>query len=461
MKVNYNMSAVITNNQLLRTEGKLGQAMEKLSSGLRINHAKDDAAGMAMANKMRLQIDGLSQASRNASDGTSVIQTADGALDEVTSIIQRMRELSVQAASDSNVASDKEAIQAEINSLKDEIGRVCKDTEFNTKSLLNGTLDQRVYANNVSRLSTSIYVQPGKYEVTVATPAEKAELPADAAAFTNLTDEIGAAGRVNINGSMVDISATDTYQSVYEKIRNAAETGNAEADIDSSGSLAFKTLRYGDKAELKITFSNQTLATALGFDDMEPAVVAGKNAGIELTSGFADSATTNVDGNRVTITDKDGFEMSFLVNDEFYDGTEPVEIEVTDIGAMTLQIGANQYQTMDVRIPKISCETLYIDDTDVTKVGGADRALDSLDKALTKVLAVRSSLGAYENRLDYAVGSLDATEENMTAALSRIEDVDMATEMSNYTQQNVLEQAAISVLTQANDLPQQTLQLLQ
>lgn len=460
MKINYNMSAAITNNQLLRTESNLSASMERLSSGLRINHAKDDAAGMAISNKMRLQIDGLHQASRNASDGTSVIQTADGALSEVTSIIQRMRELSVQAASDTNVESDKAAIQSEIESLKDEIDRVCKDTEFNSKSLLNGTLDQRVYADNISRVSTSIYVESGIYDVTVKTAAEKAELNSDTAEFTDMTAVIGATGTVSINGSTVDISATDTYEEVYEKIRNAAELGEAEANLDS-GELSFVSAFYGSKAELAITFSNQTLADALGFSDMSPNIEIGKDAEIELTAGFSTSATANIDGNRVIITDKSGFEMSFMINEGYSNDIDAVEIEVTDMGAMTLQIGANQYQTMDIRIPKISRESLYLDDLNVTTVNGASKAIDSLDKALTKVLSIRSTLGAYENRLDYAVASLDETEENMTSALSRIEDVDMAEEMSNYTQQNVLQQAATSVLAQANDLPQQALQLLQ
>ena len=187
MKVNYNMSAVITNSQLLRTEGNLTTAMEKLSSGIRINHARDDAAGMAISNKMRLQIDGLDQASQNASNGTSVLQTADGALNEVTSIIQRMRELAVQAANDTNVDSDKKAIQAEIASLREEVDRVSKDTEFNTKPLLDGTLDNRVYAKNISRIDASIYVDAGKYEVDVTTAATKGNLAADSAQFADMT----------------------------------------------------------------------------------------------------------------------------------------------------------------------------------------------------------------------------------------------------------------------------------
>lgn len=464
MKINYNMSAVVTNSQLLRTESNLTDSMERLSSGLRINHAKDDAAGMAISNKMKLQIDGLDQASRNASDGTSVLQTTDGALGEVTSIIQRMRELAVQAASDSNTQDDKTAAQQEIESLKDEIDRVSKDTEFNTKSLLDGTLDRRVYAKNVSRVSTSIYVQAGDYQVTVADAATKATTTADTAAFSSLTATIGAAGTIDINGSKVDISATDTYESVYEKIRDAGEIGEVSADIGTgadAGKLILTSSFYGDKTSMDVTISNSTLAAALGFSLQQPTAVSGTDATVELTSGFPDSATVSVDGNQVAVTDKNGFELSFLIADGYADAATPVDFDVTDIGTMTLQIGANENQTVDVKIPKIDTETLYLDDLDVTTVNGADKAIDRLDKALAKVSAVRSTIGAYTNRLDYAVGSLDETSENVTAALSRIEDVDMAEEMSEYTQQNVLQQAATSVLTQANDLPQQVLQLLQ
>ncbi len=464
MKINYNMSAVVANNQLLRTEGNLTDAMEKLSSGLRINHAKDDAAGIAMSNKMNLQIKGLEQASKNASDGTSVLQTADGALDEVTSIVQRMRELAVQAASDSNTQSDKAAAQQEIESLKDEIDRVSKDTEFNTKNLLDGTLNRRVYAKNVSRVSASTYVSSGTYAVTVSSAATKANVTAAASAFSDLTAAVGASGTININGSQTEISATDTYEQVYEKIRNAAEIGDTNADIGTgadAGKLVFTSSAYGSQASIDVTISNITLANALGFSLTEPATATGTDAEVGLTSGFSASATVQVDGNRTVISDKSGFELSFLIKDDYSDTTNPIEFDVTDIGSMTLQIGANENQTMNVNLPQISTETLYLDDLDVTTVSGASTAIDRLDEALAKVSAARSSIGAYSNRLDYAVDSLDATNENMTAALSRIEDVDMAEEMSNYTQQNVLQQAAISVLSQANDMPQNVLQLLQ
>ena len=178
---------------------------------------------------------------------------------------------------------------------------------------------------------------------------------------------------------------------------------------------------------------------------------------IELT-GFTNSATVAVNGNRVEITDIGGVSLSFLAEAE-YDGA--IDFEVTDIGTMTLHVGANKDQNMEVRIPEVSCESLFIDDLDVTTVTGAERAITALDEAIAQVSSVRAGLGAYENRLEYSVDSLDAFEENMTSAISRLTDVDMAEEMTNYTHQNVLNQAAISVLTQANDLPQQILQILQ
>ena len=165
-----------------------------------------------------------------------------------------------------------------------------------------------------------------------------------------------------------------------------------------------------------------------------------------------------MDGNKITVTDKGGFSLSFTA-EAGYNGA--IEFDVTELGSMTLHIGANVDQETNVRIPEVSCESLYIDQVDVTTVNGAGRAITSFDDAISKVSEVRSRLGAYQNRLESSVASLDTFEENMTGALSRLTDADMADEMTEYAHQNVLNQAAISVLTQANDLPQQVLQILQ
>lgn len=481
MRINYNVSAAIANKHLLGIEDNLSASMERLSSGLKINHSKDNPAGMAISNKMKAQIDGLNRASQNASDGISVIQIADGALSETTSILQRMRELSVQAASDATMTpADKEAIQKEITSLKDEVDRISTDTEYNSKSLLDGSLDTRVYTKNATRVDISDHVKAGQYELSIDTAATQAG-PVTANQNYNSTAAIGASGTMSINGSKVEIEATDTYAEAFEKIRNAAETGEAAVKVETNGALSFTSERYGASATLEIAFDNQQIVTALGFtgvvEDPENKgsyvygqvqngkviVPSGTDAEVTLKkpgdgTGFGDTATWRTDGNKITVTDRAGFEMSFLA-DAGYTGN--LDFDVTDIGTMALHIGANEDQETKVRIPEVSCKSLYIDDADVTTVNGAGRGITQFDDAISKVSEVRSRLGAYQNRLESTVSSLDTFEENMTGAQSRLTDADMASEMTDYTHQNVLNQAAISVLTQANDLPQQVLQILQ
>ena len=492
MRINNNMSAVITNKQLLRTENNLTKSMERLSSGLKINHAKDNPAGMAISNKMQAQIDALDRASSNASDGTSVLQIADGALNETSAILQRMRELSVQAANGTNSLEDKQAIQDEIEALKDEVNRISKDTEYNSKSLLDGSLDTRVYTDNanVSRVNVSDYVNPGKYEIDIVKTAEKAKAASTANTIKSddAANKIGVSGTVSINGYGVDIDKDDTMAAVFEKLRAAAEVGEAELVTDTTNQNEFKgfqAARYGSTVPLVLTFSgkdgttSEDFAKKLGYaadltknpdtgdmvyDASKQDATRGKDAQIALSVGtkdtsiFSNTATVATDGNRVTITDRDGFSMSFLAKEG---KTGKTVFDVTDIGNMTLHIGANEHQNMDVRIQEISCETLYIDDLDVTTVTGSDRAISALDDAIAMVSDARSKIGAYENRLEYATSSLDTFEENMTDAMSRLTDVDMAEEMTNYTQYNVLQQAGVSVLSQANDLPQNVLSLLQ
>lgn len=491
MKINHNMSAMVANKRLLQSESSLSKSVERLSTGLRINRASDDAAGMAIASKMRTQIKGLNQASRNSSDGISVLETADGALNEVHAMLQRMRELSVQAANGTNTPDDLKAIQAEIASLREEIDRVSRDTEFNTKNLLDGTLDQRVYPDNrgITRVDISSAVNPDTYAIQVTADAEHAVIEGGATLSETDVVPAGASGKVVINGSEAEIQEGDSLETVYQKLRDAAELGEANllivedltvrdglpenegyipGSIADGGNLVFISAEYGNNTELNIKCDNPDLASFLGISSDRTAEGKDVEVGFATTTtgtppveeriGFGTQATILTEGNTVTITDRSGFEMKFQVEP----GTEgEVNIEVANLGPMTLQIGANENQTMDVRIREISSKTLYIDKVNVCTVTGADRAITKFDEAIAKVSEVRSSIGAYQNRLDYTVASLDGTEENMTQALSRIEDVDMAEEMTEYTKDNILTQAATSVLAQANDLPQQVLQLLQ
>ena len=477
MKINNNISAVITNQQLLRTESNLAASMERLSSGFKINHSKDDPSGLAISNKMKAQIDGLSQASQNASDGSSVLETADGALNEVHSMLQRMRELAVQAANDTNSQTDKESIQSEIENLKSEIDRISSTTEFNTKTLLDGSVGARCYADHVSRIQTTEAVKAGPYEFTVNQAATQASMPDHMDAKTAWPEPIGANGIVDINGAKAEISKDMSREEVYKALREAAEMG--EAMLSEDGTTISSTA-YGADANLKVTVSDPALASALGI----PVEQSGVGTDAEITmnktapaSQFSNTSTYTMDGNRVTFTDVGGFKMSMLLeagfktdpnyiadeNDPNYDPTlesGKINLEVTDIGPMELQIGSNEGQQMTVIINPTDTKNLYIDDMDVTTVNGASRAIAQADSAIGYINEVRSSLGAYTNRLDYAVKSLDQTNENMNSAISRLKDVDMALEMTDYTKYNVLTQAATSALSQANELPQMALQLL-
>ena len=440
----------------------MAKSMERLSSGLKINHAKDNPSGMAISNKMQAQIDGLNQASRNSSDGTSVLETADGALNVVTSMIQRMRELSVQAANGTNAQSEKESIQLEIDKLKEEVDRISSSTEFNTKPLLNGSLDNRVYADNVSRIQISEDVPSGNYEFTINSAAKQAGVSGG-----TIPAAIANTGTVSINGYSVTLTAGMTREEAYTALRDAAEIGEAYLTGGESDPLEFMTTEYGSGASLTVEVDNSALAAELGLSSSASAMGVDADITLDTNTAFEKTASVKYEGNKITISDVKGFEITMMLDAGVGASNDPegnngvIKMNVTDMGPMVLQIGANEGQQMSIKIPSCDTKCLYIDTLDVTTVNGAKRALSQLDEALASVNSVRSALGAYTNRLESATASLDETSENMNSAISRISDVDMAIEMTEYTRLNVLSQTATSALSQANELPQMALQLLQ
>lgn len=480
MKINRNMSAVVANRQLLRTENKLSLSMGRLSSGYKINKAGDNPAGMAISSKMKAQIDGLNQAEANSDDGQSVLRIADGALNEVSNMLQRIRELSVQAANGTNSYSDRQSIQDEIDQLTQEVDRISTDTEYNKKTLLDGSTNTRVYvsgthkdttkfARSATRIDFSEEVLPGDYTVEVKTPAKQATYQLNMSGLINDPDFDG--GTVSINGVGIDYEKGMSADDVYKQLMSVAdEIGcKIEKDPNNAGVYNITADNKGSKETLTILMSDE-MAHKTGLDQQGAVqnaddksyklVASGTDAEIELKDGFGSTVITNVEGNRVKITDKGGFSMDFLLSDDVQNG-DTLTFDVTDVGAMTIQIGANQYQNMDVHIPEVSSESLYLDTVNVAVNGGADKAISTMDAAIAKLSAVRSGIGAYTNRLEYASSSLAETQEDMTTAYSGLMDTDMASEMTEYTQQNILEQAAVSVLSQANDIPQQVLSLLQ
>lgn len=488
MRINHNIPALKTNNILGKNNSAMEKSLERLSSGYRINCAADDAAGLAISQKMKTQIAGLNQASRNASDGISVIQTAEGALIEVEEMLQRMRELSVQAANGTSTDEDRLQLQAEVDQLKDEINRISETTEFNTKKLLDGTVDRRSYSSDPSveliSLSDSVNVREykfipgdaaeqailvggkmtgntvpdGKDEYTVTINNQDIKIPKDADLNTVLTNLNAVCGNMGIQVAYTDGTADDTDAGLggYTVIDPATAAGQPTAY-----SLLFVTDDYGTDAEIDI-HADQELANLLGLST-SGEYAQGANCTVELDrtdeGGFTNTSTISIDGDYVTVRDRDDFEMVFKVEGGAI-GNE-VTVTVLDAGPMTLQIGANEGQTMEVRIPRVDVTTLNIESANIGTQEGAMEAITLFNDAVNEVSSVRAKLGAYQNRLEHAINSLDVSAENLTEALSRIEDTDMAGEMATYTQYQVLTQAATSMLAQANERPQNILNLLQ
>ena len=379
LKINYNISAMIANNSIKMNDNKLSAALERLSSGYKINNAKDDAAGLAIARRMNAQIKGLSVAEQDAKDGVSVVEIADGALAEVHDMLQRMNELAIKASNGTVSDDDRETIQSEVNQLKDEITRIGETTEYNGRKLFDGTFDLKGYTDNkeikVNYFSDA--VDFGKYEL-------------------NFTD--------------IDFDADGT-------IKNTTKASLKRTDV--TGAVAMELSVSGDSEQLILT----------GEKDFEIRIGISEDWNKDASNIAQTSVTVNLD--------------------------------LTKMGPMTLQIGANEGQTIDIRIPELSLLNAGIKKTDVSTAYNAEKAIGEISNAISYVSEMRSRMGAYQNRLEHTETSLATSQENVTSAYSRIMDTDMATEMTEYSNMQVVSQAATAMLAQANERPSQMLQLLQ
>lgn len=378
-----------TYSRLTAANGAKSKSLEKLSSGLRINRAGDDAAGLAISEKMRGQVGGLKQSVRNAQDGISLIQTAEGALTETHAILNRMRELAVQASNDTNTLEDRAEIQKEINQLSTEITRISTDTEFNTMSLLDGTLDAKFHigANKGQNMGLEIGNMSSQ------------ALKVDGKAYK--AQDLGIDGLQirSLDGEKIDIEFT-------------ALGGNTEVKETTA---AFTAAAGDDAAKITITL-------AQGADNKGTATYADIKAALESKASEA---------NIIVSTTKD-FKKS----------------EVSSTAPANKSIAT------------------WEEDKEVTGIvvmsqAEADAAIKTIDDATAVVSSERSKLGAVQNRLEHTINNLTATAENLSAAESRIRDVDMAEEMMEFTKNNILSQAATSMLAQANQMPNSVLQLLQ
>ena len=463
MRINTNMSALRSCYQLNRANDRLSASLERLSSGYKINSAEDSPVGAAMSQKMKTQLRGLDRAIQNASDGISVVETAECALNEVTEMIQRMRQLSVQGANGTMSAQDRQSLMDEISQLQNEIDRISNDTEYNTRGLINGELSRRTYTDMPGVRSTYISdaVPAGAYKVIVNSEATYSTLTSNPVDVPVTGIEVD--GTINVNGESVAIEKGDTIDEVLDKIKGVADLSDISVNYDGAN-ITFKSDILGSNYPIEINCTKE-LAEKLGLEMKLSA--QGTDANIELDTAannifkFPDSTTLEVDGNNITFSASGGFEMRVAIDEGTIAAQSVVMVRALDIGTMVIQMGANEGQVMDINIPEVSCAAMGLDKLNLHTEAGCDRAIGMCDDALKYISTVRSKLGAYANRMEHAVNSLNVTTENMTAALSRIEDVDMAKEMTNFTSQNVITQAANSMLAQANQMPEKVLQLLQ
>ena len=411
MKVNYNVSAGIANNALQRNDKKLSESLGRLSSGLKITHAKDNPSGLAMSRRMNSQIEGLGVAGDTSHDAISIVQVADGSLSEIHDVLQRMNELAVKASNGTLTEDDRKVIQAEIKELKSEIERMANTTQFNGQNLLDGSFDLRGYAT----IGDS-------FNAATTNNGLNAKSSISVLSYSDVVD----AGRYKISGFSVTCKEETSSTNEIRK----------ELELNAGGIRLDKVKEDGTDGDAYIT-----------------------NANIQAT----------VNENILTISDNTGKKIQVeldLQNGETFNGN--IYLDLTGAGAMTMQVGANEGQTLDIRIPKVSLSTLGLSYLDVTTFESDDEegdsaraAIESIKNAIAEISSYRSRLGAYQNRLEHTTSSIDVTVENMTAAYSRIMDVDMAEEMTVYSTQQVLSQAGISMMAQANERPSQVLQLLQ
>ncbi|MBO8176124.1 MAG: flagellin protein FlaA [Bacillus sp. (in: Bacteria)] len=454
MRINHNIAALNTYRQLTAGTAAAGKSMEKLSSGLRINRAGDDAAGLAISEKMRGQIRGLEMASKNAQDGISLIQTAEGALNETHSILQRMRELAVQASNDTNTAADREEIQKEIDQLVDEIDRIANTTEFNTKKLLNGSIGLSVSDTSIaSKVSMTADTQNGTYTIdltgaTLGTRATTTAIATDASGLAQGT------GILTVNGVDFAVDTTTKLEDLAADI--TAKVDGVEAIYDNvANTFEIRTIEVGADQTLDVSASADNLINS---ETWNASAVSDTGTNISGVNVDGMGANTNVayDGNKVIVTGGNAKGLEFTANQ----AGAGVTVDITVGGSLNFHIGANEDQTMNVSVNAMDASNLGVSSLDVTTAVGAENAITTIDDAIQTVSAERSKLGAYQNRLEHTINNLGTSAENLTAAESRIRDVDMAKEMMEFTKNNILSQAAQAMLAQSNQMPQGVLQLL-
>ncbi len=491
MRIQHNIAALNSYRNLTGNNNAVSKNLEKLSSGYRINRAGDDAAGLAISEKMRAQITGLNTAQKNAQDGVSLVQTAEGALTEVHSMLNRMVELADQSANGTyDNPVDRANLQKEIASLKDEIDRIADSTNFNGINLLDGSLSTTkldLAAGTLGGQTTTVKEIPATGTTSGIAGHEKAAI-GEHTLTVEYADENGTLHKVDVKykidtandkGKAIDaiskaVSQNDTLSSVFNITKDAdgvnfesKVTGSKGAKVVNVSTTDTTSQMDADKAIDGENAKVQTQGAGAAITKGDTITLNGKtyefvkDASTEPTKKGATAVVVGADnnatlGNLNKALESAGIKAEFNNNDLVFSATK-------NGAGLTLQIGdtSADFNQMTVSVSDMHTDALGIADIDISTQAGAKAAVDKIKSAINSVSSTRGDLGAIQNRLEHTINNLSVTAENMTAAESRIRDVDMANEMMAYTKNNILVQSSQAMLAQANQLPQGVLQLLQ
>lgn len=495
LTINTNVMSLNAQRNLGKSQSALAQSMERLSSGLRINSAKDDAAGLAISDRMTSQVNGLNQAQRNANDGISLAQTGEGALQETTNILQRMRELAVQSSNDTNTSSDRASLQSEVSQLQAEINRIADTTTFNGKQLLDGTFSGaqfQVGANANQTISFSISsakgTDLGSYQVKASGSS------AATATMQKAITATSAGGATANGGTATSATLTGTFNGESFSQTVQFSTGATASDIASAINGYTDTTGISATAKTQAKLSNLATSGAISFEINGTTIAATVSSKTDLTSLASainqQSATTGVaaslasDKGSITLTDSTGSDIK-VTN---FTGVSGETIAFAGIGENGTAVGtaatltttngsslvggyvtlessnAFSAQISDTSVSGSSSNTAStletVENISISTQSDAEKAVSVIDGALSQIDAIRGGLGAVQNRFQSTISNLSNVSENLSAARSRILDADIAQETSNMTKQNILQQAGVAILAQANQAPQLALSLL-
>ena len=479
MRIQHNITALNAHRNLTSNNSAVTKNLEKLSSGYRINRAGDDAAGLAISEKMRAQITGLQTAQKNAEDGVSLVQTAEGALTEVHSMLNRMVELATQSANGTYSAANREEMQKEINALRDEIDRIGNTANF------NGT---KLFGDNATTYEATGKINGADLTGTQQTATENVYTTGD------WTDPVTGSATAEFSFKVKDEAGTEHDFKITVDTTQNKTLDQVIAELNKDDTLSSYGITIGkDQTGKKLTFTSgdkgvdgahvtEVTFNAGGQDGTlgAGALVEGKDEGMAYDlSNMKEGDSLTINGKTYTFDanatgddgsfkdvdtlkkalDKDGIEISGKNTEVIFKQKKGVDKTTT----INLHVGesSDKANTIEVSIKTMNSKSLGIDDLDISTAEGAKKAIDTINSAIDTVSSIRSDLGALQNRLEHTINNLGVQNENITAAESRIRDVDMAKEMMAYTKNNILVQSSQAMLAQANQVPQGVLQLLQ